>query len=75
MKDLLDKLKLAGCRCDSFESQSAVIAILEAAIAEEREACAKLCDPPDILWASEWGKGAAEGRKMCSEAIRSRGKP
>ena len=36
-KDLLEKLKLAGCRCESFESQAAVIAMLEEALAEAKE--------------------------------------
>ena len=53
-KDLLEKLKLAGCRCESFESQAAVIAMLEEALAEAKEEArdnvvAHVVAPPYLL--------------------------
>lgn len=49
---------------------------LEKAVATEREACAALCDPPDVDGGelSEWRQGFIDGADACAEAIRARGK-
>jgi hypothetical protein len=43
--------------------------IIEGAIAEEREACAKVCDDISKDSRGDWKNGAME----CEEAIRARG--
>ena len=48
-----------------------LVMIVNKAIEEEREACAKVCD--ELHW--PWHMGDNSGPKECANAIRARGKP
>jgi len=52
-----------------FQCDHEVLRLVNAAIAAEREACAKVCD--ELHW--PWHMGDNSGPKECAAAIRARG--
>ena len=63
-----------------FQCDKEVLRLVNAAIAAEREACAKLCDEAEARFEELWSKfaypptkGAAEASRQLSAAIRARG--
>ena len=56
--------EIADCECDECQVYRAAREELERAVAEEREACADLCD--------RWERGLLQGREL-ARLIRARG--
>jgi hypothetical protein len=68
MRDTIDMLREAGWA--SYASQDERFKAFEALVrADEREACAKVCD--ELYW--PWHIGDKSGPKECAAAIRERG--
>lgn len=63
---------MADNRSEGYFSFSVVCELLEMAIAEEREACAKICDGLHRTWRWDDEPDSESGPRQCAMAIRKR---
>lgn len=60
---------------DDRPAQGLICKIVELAIAEEREACARICDDKHYSWHFTCGEESVSGPRECADLIRQRAAP